>query len=195
MYSCDCALWCVAPSLLPFFRRCRHLYRALHQASGLHVISPLFMKCTRSSSFTMRRAHPFKHTTRGASRRGAKSASNHSRSRRSSASIAPQRSLIRSTSNAPGHTPTSSRVPALNSHESIRGTPTPSYTSSNLSQGASLREPDADDDSLNEVVMAVDLQHRDTVGCCYYVARDEKLYFMEDVHYGGADVIDAREQV
>jgi len=40
--------------------------------------------------------------------------------------------------------------------------------------------------------MAVDLQHRDTVGCCYYVARDEKLYFMEDVRFGGADIVDAR---
>lgn len=39
--------------------------------------------------------------------------------------------------------------------------------------------------------MAVDLRERGTVGCCYYVARDEKFYFMEDVKLGGVDVVDA----
>jgi DNA mismatch repair protein MSH5 len=41
--------------------------------------------------------------------------------------------------------------------------------------------------------MAVDMRHRDTVGCCYFVARDEKLYLMEDVQLGGADIVDACE--
>ena len=48
-----------------------------------------------------------------------------------------------------------------------------------------------DVDMLNEVIMAVNLTDRGTVGCAYYVARDEKLYFMEDVRLGGPDVIDA----
>ncbi|KAI9656836.1 MAG: MutS protein msh5 [Bathelium mastoideum] len=39
--------------------------------------------------------------------------------------------------------------------------------------------------------MAVDLRDRSTVGCCYYVARDEKLYFMEDVKLGSADNVDS----
>jgi DNA mismatch repair protein MSH5 len=47
------------------------------------------------------------------------------------------------------------------------------------------------DDTLNEIVMAIDLQQKDTVGCCYYVARDEKLYFTEDVKLGGIPAIDA----
>ena len=46
---------------------------------------------------------------------------------------------------------------------------------------------------LTEVIMAVNLTERGTVGCAYYVARDEKLYFMEDVPMGGPDVIDARK--
>ncbi|KAH7130599.1 muts domain V-domain-containing protein [Dendryphion nanum] len=46
-------------------------------------------------------------------------------------------------------------------------------------------------DHLNEVVMSVDLNGGGTVGCCYYVARHEKLFFMEDVKLGGLDVIDA----
>lgn len=40
--------------------------------------------------------------------------------------------------------------------------------------------------------MAVDVQRRGTVGCSYYVARDETIYFMEDVQLGGADIVDAR---
>lgn len=45
-------------------------------------------------------------------------------------------------------------------------------------------------DALNEVVMAVDVKGRGNVGCSYYVAREEKLYFMEDVKLGGVEVVD-----
>lgn len=48
-----------------------------------------------------------------------------------------------------------------------------------------------DSDSLDEVIMAVDLRDKGTVGCCYYVAKEEKLYLMEDVKYGGIEVIGA----
>ena len=50
-----------------------------------------------------------------------------------------------------------------------------------------------DNDSLYEVVMAVDLKDRGTVGCCYYIAREEKLYLMEDVKNGGSEIIDTRK--
>jgi DNA mismatch repair protein MSH5 len=49
------------------------------------------------------------------------------------------------------------------------------------------------DDTLIEIVMSVDMTPRGTVGCCYYVAKDEKLYFMEDIQCGDVDVIDCRE--
>ena len=50
---------------------------------------------------------------------------------------------------------------------------------------------DEQDDTLNEVIMAVDLTPRGTVGCCYYVARVEKMFFMEDIQMGDVDVVDA----
>lgn len=50
-----------------------------------------------------------------------------------------------------------------------------------------------DDDALNEVIMAVDIRDRGTLGCAYYVAAEEKLYFMEDYQLGGADIIEACE--
>ena len=39
--------------------------------------------------------------------------------------------------------------------------------------------------------MAVDVRDRNTVGCAYYVAREEMMYFMEDVKGGGIDVVEA----
>ncbi|KAI7498811.1 hypothetical protein KC357_g169 [Hortaea werneckii] len=50
---------------------------------------------------------------------------------------------------------------------------------------------DQDLDSLDEVVMAVNLTERGTMGCAYYAARTEKLYFMEDVKFGSADVVES----
>ena len=47
-----------------------------------------------------------------------------------------------------------------------------------------------ENDSLNEVIMAVDVKGRGNVGCSYYVAREEKLYFMEDVKLGGLEVVE-----
>lgn len=46
---------------------------------------------------------------------------------------------------------------------------------------------------LSEVIMAVDLTDRGTIGCAYYVARAETLYFMEDVQMGDAEMVDACE--
>jgi DNA mismatch repair protein MSH5 len=48
-------------------------------------------------------------------------------------------------------------------------------------------------DHLNEVIMAIDLRERGTVGCCYYVAMEERLYLMEDVKHGGLEVVQARK--
>lgn len=50
-----------------------------------------------------------------------------------------------------------------------------------------------DNDSLNEVIMAVDLKDRGTVGCCYYIAKEEKLCLMEDVKSGGIEIVDTRK--
>lgn len=51
---------------------------------------------------------------------------------------------------------------------------------------------DREFNGLDEVIMAVNLTDRGTVGCAYYVARSEKLYFMEDVKLGSADTIESR---
>lgn len=50
-----------------------------------------------------------------------------------------------------------------------------------------------DDETAQEVFMAVNVTDRGSVGCAYYVAREHKLYFMEDAQLGGADIVDLRE--
>lgn len=50
-----------------------------------------------------------------------------------------------------------------------------------------------ENDSLNEIIMAVDVKGRGNVGCSYYIAREEKLYFMEDVKLGGFEVVETCE--
>ena len=47
-----------------------------------------------------------------------------------------------------------------------------------------------DDDALSEVMMAIDMRNRDTVGCAYYVAREETLYMLNDVKFGSLDIVD-----
>lgn len=47
-----------------------------------------------------------------------------------------------------------------------------------------------DQDSLNEVIMAIEMRNRGTVGCSYYIARNETLYLLSDVKSGGLEVID-----
>lgn len=45
-------------------------------------------------------------------------------------------------------------------------------------------------DSLNEVIMAMDLRDWTTIGCSFYIAREETLYMMEDVKSGGPEIIE-----
>ena len=66
---------------------------------------------------------------------------------------------------------------------------TPCYSPARPEDDEAIAERE-EDDSLNEVVMAVDMKERGTVGCCYYVAREEKFYILEDVECGGLEVID-----
>ena len=51
-------------------------------------------------------------------------------------------------------------------------------------------DDDFGDDSLNEIIMAIDVRMRGTVGCAYYVAKDQRLYCMEDVKLGGPNVVE-----
>ena len=46
-------------------------------------------------------------------------------------------------------------------------------------------------ENLEEVIMAIDMRDRGTIGCCYYAAAGEALYMMADVKSAGLEVIDS----
>jgi DNA mismatch repair protein MSH5 len=60
-----------------------------------------------------------------------------------------------------------------------------------VDDGVNNGHAEADLDLLEEVVLATNVTDRGSVGCAYYVAREEKLYFMEDIQLGGADIVDS----
>ena len=45
-------------------------------------------------------------------------------------------------------------------------------------------------DDLCQVVMAIDVRERGAVGCCYYLAREEKVYVLEDITSGGQEIVE-----
>lgn len=49
------------------------------------------------------------------------------------------------------------------------------------------------DDDLDQVIMAIDTKEGDTVGCCYYVAQEEKLYLFGDAKSSGTAIIEICE--
>ena len=55
---------------------------------------------------------------------------------------------------------------------------------------AEIRAEEVNDESLDHVIMAIDIRDRDAIGCAYYVAREQSLRCMEDVIGGGREVLD-----
>ena len=58
-----------------------------------------------------------------------------------------------------------------------------------MSQASRDEYPDIE--MLSEVIMAVNLTDRGAIGCAYYVAQTETLYFMEDVQMGDSEMVDS----
>lgn len=69
------------------------------------------------------------------------------------------------------------------------------YVSTDRQRGVSsvIGEDENFADDLGEVVMAVDIKEKGTVGCCFYIAREERLSILSDAQSGGKDLIDMRE--
>ncbi|QDS74512.1 hypothetical protein FKW77_007276 [Venturia effusa] len=139
---------------------------------------------------------PREYTSRGGRGRGSSAPSKSSASSRLRRDSTP-RSASGAPSSRPSATPGLSRasaIPALVRLQSrVRiarsrsdNPALPENSDDGYSRERPLHEGEVDDDadSLNEVVLAVDLRERGTVGCAYYVARDEKLFFMEDARLG-----------
>lgn len=51
-------------------------------------------------------------------------------------------------------------------------------------------DEDGTDEALDNIIMAIDMKEHGTVGCAYYVAREERLFCMEDIIHGGTDIVE-----
>lgn len=83
--------------------------------------------------------------------------------------------------------PSSSRFPS-----SRAASPNPNGFNYDPESESQIRERE-DHDDLNQVIMAIDVNSNGTVGCAYYVAREEKLHLLQDIEAGGDTVIDSRQ--
>ena len=51
---------------------------------------------------------------------------------------------------------------------------------------------EGEEDAVNEVLMAIDMRNRDTIGCAYFTMVEETLYVLNDIKYGGIEVVEKR---
>jgi DNA mismatch repair protein MSH5 len=47
-----------------------------------------------------------------------------------------------------------------------------------------------DEELLDHIIVAVDVKESGHIGCAYYVAREERLFCMEDVPKGGNEILE-----
>ena len=97
--------------------------------------------------------------------------------------------------------PSSPRLPPLSQQNRISlrpGSSRGSAASSSRDQDVirALDETEAeiqereDLDVLNEIIMAVEIKERGSIGCAYYIAREEKLCLMEDIKMVELEIVD-----
>ena len=115
-----------------------------------------------------------------------------------SMSVSSKRYVFRSSSSNSVSGRVSRRI-QYNGESSFRRTPfkrnvssTPvSYSPPSGVQSPSLPN-DIDDELIDLVVLAIDVQSRGTLGCAYYVGAEERLCAMEDISNGPVDIIEQR---
>jgi DNA mismatch repair protein MSH5 len=73
-----------------------------------------------------------------------------------------------------------------------RNQPSPANVALSSTEGDDQLQDQSYGEELEQVIMAIDMKERETVGCCYYVAQEEKLYLLEDVRSGGMEIIETR---
>jgi DNA mismatch repair protein MSH5 len=90
------------------------------------------------------------------------------------------------------HLPTQSRVslhPSSSHSSSTLVTSLDGGEAGEIENDADVQRRE-DADAMNEVIMAIDMKDRGTLGCAYYIAREEKLCLMEDIKMAGLDIVD-----
>lgn len=161
-----------------------HLILLILQASCLPAINSIFTytQIAMASSSKRKRQHPFSSSNSNTSKFFHSSTAQAVGRGRPSAR--PQPSADRNHSETPSSSHSNARLSAARSR-SI-GLVSESFTPEDDRQVLAREESD----ELDQVIAALDVKERGIVGCAYYVAREERLYCMEDVKSDGAEVIE-----
>ncbi|KAF7860638.1 hypothetical protein EAF04_008157 [Stromatinia cepivora] len=88
--------------------------------------------------------------------------------------------------------PFKNRISIKSASSDVTAPPSVQDEGSNLEGGeneSDIQEREYED-SMDEIVMAVELKERGTIGCAYYIAREERLCMMTDISMAGLDMID-----
>ncbi|KAK1094356.1 hypothetical protein LTR48_000454 [Friedmanniomyces endolithicus] len=107
--------------------------------------------------------------------------------------VKPSRQSLADSLQGKGRKRASSRLASAQSERPVSVASSHTFAGDARSRATTEAPPEDHEDhaeNLSEVVMAVNLTERGTVGCAYYVAREEKLYFLEDVKLGGPNIVD-----
>ena len=87
----------------------------------------------------------------------------------------------------------------LPSDRSLLSTPSNVNATNHLAHstaGPPELDPDDVDDYIendwkDQIVMAVDVTNRHEIGCCYYLAKEQKLLLMTEIFDGGLEILDS----
>ena len=103
----------------------------------------------------------------------------------------------RPTKNVKLHPPkndTHASAPSSHPHPAYRHSSTSSVAASAFNVAIENKTEGQDEDiDPDEIIMCVDMRDRGTVGCCYYESSTGSLHLVEDIKYGGLEVVDTCE--
>jgi DNA mismatch repair protein MSH5 len=99
-------------------------------------------------------------------------------------------SIVSSSSDT--HLPKQKRVSfsPSRSHNSSHSAPSLNHGEAGEIESDSDIQRREDEDAMNEIVMAIDMKNKGTLGCAYYIAREERLCLTEDIKMASLDIID-----
>ncbi|KEF51694.1 uncharacterized protein A1O9_12329 [Exophiala aquamarina CBS 119918] len=66
----------------------------------------------------------------------------------------------------------------------------PAHSRNGLPRPNIVSVQDANEDFMEQIIVAVDMRDTGTVGCAYYIASEERLLCMEEINGGGVDVVE-----
>ena len=94
----------------------------------------------------------------------------------------------------PPKSSTHASTPSSHQHPANRHSSSSSVAASAFNVAIENKIEGQDEDiDPDEIIMCVDMRDRGTVGCCYYESSTGSLQLVEDIKYGGLEVIDTCE--